>query len=109
MKYNTMQSIDPNTVAFQLQVYAECFKDDVAFQLPPKHCAFRDCASVFGTEVELISHLMEVHKTQLERVARLLPKRHHKDEEDIAYAATKLRHKLIFSVLGIAYPDTCII
>ena len=32
------------------QVYEECFKDDVALQLPPKHCAFRDCAGMFGTD-----------------------------------------------------------
>ena len=47
--------------------------EDVAVQLPPKHCAFKDCAWIGDSEEERLSHLEDAHALDLDRVASLLP------------------------------------
>ena len=58
-------SSDPN------KPWATALLDDVAVQLPPKHCAFRNCAWVGEHQVQLEKHLLLCHRSSLDKVATL--------------------------------------
>lgn len=59
---------------------AEALREDVAMQLPAKHCAFQGCQYHCNSDRELVRHLQHSHSPALNKVAKLISK-HHSDEE----------------------------
>ena len=55
-------------------------RSDCAVQLPPKHCAFRNCGWWGDTDTALLAHLRLDHSEALEKVASLLPAFHTEEE-----------------------------
>ena len=56
--------------------WAHALREDMAVQLPVKHCAFRACQYACAGDQELANHLTTTHKEELAKVVRTLPQHH---------------------------------
>ena len=58
------------------QPLAAALREDMAVQLPLKHCDFRGCQYSCNSDHELLHHLENSHRQELRKVASLTPAQH---------------------------------